>query len=238
MGSASANRLQGRWLGWYAGLASGTARYKIVGAEHFGPASTDRPRIIAAWHGLTMMMTGYLRAQQDPSRFVLIVPDDPRGVVLGEWARSWGAETFAISMQEDSLMAARRLLTLIRRLRPDKDRPEAGANSPLVKHLYVNPDGPDGPSHRPKDGVLFIARKSSAPIVPVAAYTATAFRIPRWDRYVVPLPYSRIAVAAGEPLVVPSRGSLDQIREELRVPAREMRRLGLNPVGAVSPARR
>jgi lysophospholipid acyltransferase (LPLAT)-like uncharacterized protein len=216
MATTWVHRLQGRGLGWYASLASRTARYQTVGAEYFEPTSTDQSRIIAAWHGLTMMMTGYLAAHRDPSRFVLIVPDDPRGVVLSQWARGWGAETFAISMQEDSFVAARRLLALIRKLRPRTDRPQAGAKAPLGKYLYVNPDGPDGPSHRPKDGVLFIARKAGTPIVPTAAYTATAFRIPRWDRYVVPLPYSRIAVAAGEPYVVPPRGSLDRAREELR----------------------
>ena len=216
MDASSVHRTQGRVLGWYAGLASRTARFQTAGAEHFEPSSIDESQIIAAWHGLTMMMTGYLAAHQDPSRFVLVVPDDRRGVVLSQWARGWGAEPFAISMQADSFVAARRLLALIRKIRPRAVRARAGVAAPLVKHLYLNPDGPDGPSHRPKDGVLFIARKSGAPIVPAAAYTATAFRVPRWDKYVIPFPFSRITVVAGEPFVVPARGSLDDARAGLR----------------------
>ena len=163
-----------------------------------------------------MMLTAYLGSHHDPRRFVLIVPDDSRGVVLSEWARRWGAEAFTVSMHSDSLVAARRLLALIRKIRPREAKPGGPADPPLVKNLFVNPDGPDGPSHEPKEGVLFIARKSGAPIVPTAAFTATAFRVPRWDHYVVPLPFSRIAVAAGEPLVIPPRESLDRARAELR----------------------
>jgi hypothetical protein len=106
-------------------------------------------------------------------------------------------------MEADSMVAARRLLALIRQMKQGKN-------------LYLNPDGPDGPSHEPKQGVVFIARKARALIVPAAAYTATGFRIPRWDRYVVPLPFSRIAVVLGEPLEVPPEADLEGARVMLR----------------------
>jgi hypothetical protein len=64
--------------------------------------------------------------------------------------------------------------------------------------------------------VVFIARKAGALIVPAAAYTATGFRIPRWDRYVVPFPFSRITVVLGEPLDMSPEADLEGAQVVLR----------------------
>jgi lysophospholipid acyltransferase (LPLAT)-like uncharacterized protein len=149
--------------------------------------ATGRPLIVAAWHGMTMMLTSYLVATQDIERYVFIVPDDPRGAVLSVWGDRRGVASFPISMNADSMVAARRLLALIREMRQGRV-------------LYLNPDGPYGPSHEPKGGVVYIAGKAGATIIPTASYTSTGVRIPRWDRYTVPFPFSRISVVFGESL--------------------------------------
>jgi len=197
--------IQGWVLAAYARLIWRTTRLQIEGEEHIEQArATGRPFIIAAWHGLTMMLTSYLVAHADPTRYVLIVPDDSRGAALSVWAQSMGALPFVISMGDDSMAAGRRLLELIRALKQGK-------------HLFVNPDGPDGPTHEPKQGLSFIARKAKALIVPAGAFTATAYRIPRWDRYVVPFPFSRIAVVLGQPLdLAAHHADSEEAREAIR----------------------
>jgi lysophospholipid acyltransferase (LPLAT)-like uncharacterized protein len=210
--SAPVHRVQGWGLSTYAGLVWRTARYQIAGQEHVQRVhAAGRSLIITAWHGMTMMLAGYIACQEDPSRYVLVVPEDPRGAVLSVWARRLGAIPFPISMEADSMVAARRLLELIRQMRRGK-------------HLYLNPDGPDGPSHEPKRGVVFIARKTGALIVPAATFTATGFRIPRWDRYVVPFPFSRISLVLGEPLEVPPEADLEEARVVLRERLNEVER--------------
>ncbi len=204
MKTTSVHRLQGWGLSTYAGLVWRTARYQVEGQEHLRRVhAAGRPLIVAAWHGMTMMLTGYLVAQEDPSQYMMIVPDDSRGAVLSVWGRRFRASPFTISMEADSMVAARRLLALIRQMKQGKN-------------LVLNPDGPDGPSHEPKGGVVFIARKAGALIVPAAAFTATGFRIPRWDRYVVPLPFSRIAVVLGESLEVSPQADPEGARVALR----------------------
>jgi len=160
---------------------------------------------------MTMMVTGYLWAQRDPSRYIVLLPDDPRGEVLSVWVRRWGGTSVAISMKADSMVAARRLLSLIRQMKQGKS-------------LYLSPDGPYGPTHEPKNGAVFIARKAGALIVPAGAYTATGFRIPRWDRYLVPFPFSRITVVLGEPLEVSPSTDLEVARVELQERLNEVER--------------
>jgi hypothetical protein len=164
---------------------------------------------------MTMMLVGYL-VTHDLGRYLMVVPDDSRGAVLSVWARRLGATPFTISMKADSLVAARRLLALVRQLKARTDPPGEASHSREGRNLYLNPDGPDGPSHEPKEGVVFIARKAGAPIVPTGAFTATGYRIPRWDRYVVPFPFSRIAIVLGEPMEVPPEADLEEARIALR----------------------
>jgi lysophospholipid acyltransferase (LPLAT)-like uncharacterized protein len=62
-------------------------------------------------------------------------------------------------------------------------------------------DGPSGPLHRSKPGILFLARKLGRPIVPVAATAQTAWIVrSTWCRYLLPLPFARCSVSFGRPL--------------------------------------
>jgi lysophospholipid acyltransferase (LPLAT)-like uncharacterized protein len=200
------NRIQGLGLSTYAALVWRTSRYHGVGVEHLDTAlASGRPTIFATWHGMTMAGFGFLpRHRADDFQLVAIVPDDHRGAVLSTWLRRTGVEPFVISMEAESMVAARRLLALIRKLTREG------------KALGLNPDGPDGPSHVPKDGVFFVAQKSNALVIPSAAYTGTCFHIPRWDRYIVPFPFSRITMAFGEPFEIPPGELTDAVRDDLR----------------------
>lgn len=199
-------RFLGLGIATYAQLVWRTAHYHAFGLGNIEEAlATERSFIFASWHGMTMMMTGYLYTVRriDPEQYRMVVPDDDRGAILNEWAERMGAHTSTISMEEDSMVAARRLLELIREIK-------AG------KRLYLNPDGPDGPSREPKSGVVFMARKAGVPIIPSAAYATPAYRIPRWDRYTVPFPFSRITVLFGEPMMVERKEDLEEARLRLQ----------------------
>ena len=62
-------------------------------------------------------------------------------------------------------------------------------------------DGPRGPIHRSKPGIVFLAQKLGYPIIPVAttADRAWVFRN-TWCRYLLPKPFSRCIVAFGQPV--------------------------------------
>lgn len=59
---------------------------------------------------------------------------------------------------------------------------------------FLNPDGPYGPAHRVKNGVLALAERTGAPVVALRLRCHHALRIPSWDRKFVPLPFSRVDV--------------------------------------------
>jgi lysophospholipid acyltransferase (LPLAT)-like uncharacterized protein len=69
--------------------------------------------------------------------------------------------------------------------------------------LVVTPDGPWGPYRIAKPGVLIVARQSGLPVLPVAVRARPALRLTgRWDRQLLPLPFSRLNLVVGDPIAV------------------------------------
>jgi lysophospholipid acyltransferase (LPLAT)-like uncharacterized protein len=66
----------------------------------------------------------------------------------------------------------------------------------------ITPDGPRGPPWKFKPGAVLLAQLSQRPIIPLAYAASRAWRI-QWDRFVIPKPLARIAIAVGEPVYVP-----------------------------------
>jgi len=64
------------------------------------------------------------------------------------------------------------------------------------------PDGPTGPAHELKKGVLHLAARTGLPIVPVRFALSRELRLPGWDRKRLPLPGAVVRVSCGEPLLV------------------------------------
>lgn len=71
------------------------------------------------------------------------------------------------------------------------------------RDLAVTPDGPKGPARELKDGLLFLARLTGFPIVPIGTSASRAWRVSSWDRFLVPKPFSTVMVVYGEPVWIP-----------------------------------
>jgi len=67
----------------------------------------------------------------------------------------------------------------------------------------LTPDGPKGPLHEFKPGAVMLAQLTGRPILPVSVAASRAFRFPTWDRFELPLPFSRVVIAYGEPVKMP-----------------------------------
>ena len=69
------------------------------------------------------------------------------------------------------------------------------------KHLGVTLDGPAGPHHVPKRFVILLSRVCKKPMMPIAVRVKRKLIInSRWDKYMIPLPFSRIDFYVGDPI--------------------------------------
>ena len=83
-------------------------------------------------------------------------------------------------------------------------------------------DGPRGPLHEVKKGVIKIAKLSGVPIIPVTWYTRywNLIKLPSWDKFEMPMGFIRLINLYGEPIYVPQDGT-DEDDEKIRIRLQE-----------------
>lgn len=64
-------------------------------------------------------------------------------------------------------------------------------------------DGPRGPYHVAKPGTVLLAQRVGATILAVGARYGSCLRLKNWDRFEIPLPFSRAVVVTSEPFAIP-----------------------------------
>lgn len=64
-------------------------------------------------------------------------------------------------------------------------------------------DGPRGPRHQVKPGIISLASRTGAPILPMAAIADRYWTLKRtWDEFRIPKPFAKVKVIYGRPLIV------------------------------------
>ena len=89
------------------------------------------------------------------------------------------------------------------------------------ENIAVTVDGPSGPLHQVKNGVIKIAKLTGAPIIPVVWCSKSRFlsSLPTWDKLKIPLWFLESVNIYGEPIYVPETANKEnekQIRLHLQ----------------------
>ncbi|MFN3551292.1 MAG: lysophospholipid acyltransferase family protein, partial [Endomicrobiia bacterium] len=63
-------------------------------------------------------------------------------------------------------------------------------------------DGPHGPAFKVKPGIVFLSQKTKLPIIPVRVFVEKKVQLNNWDRYILPLPFSKVWIVYGKPIYV------------------------------------
>ena len=66
----------------------------------------------------------------------------------------------------------------------------------------ILPDGSKGPKYEAKMGVAMLAKMTQAAVIPMSYAADRYWRIPSWDRMIIPKPFARISVVVGEDILV------------------------------------
>jgi lysophospholipid acyltransferase (LPLAT)-like uncharacterized protein len=67
----------------------------------------------------------------------------------------------------------------------------------------ITPDGPRGPVHEFKPGAVLLSQITGKPILPISVAASRTWTLRTWDQFKLPLPFSRVVLAYGEPVRVP-----------------------------------
>jgi lysophospholipid acyltransferase (LPLAT)-like uncharacterized protein len=162
---------------------------RVEGVEHLEAALARAPSLVPCyWHQHQLYCGKFLVEQRDRGLTVgwLISPsvDGELGAMM---VRRFGG---AVIRGSSTHTGARALRDYYQALVKDNVSP------------IITPDGPRGPRFKFKPGALLLAQMSGRPILPMA-YAATRAWLIKWDKFVIPWPFSRIAIALGPPCYVP-----------------------------------
>jgi len=86
------------------------------------------------------------------------------------------------------------------------------------KDAVLTVDGPRGPRHVVKPGIVYLASRIKAFIVPVRVHMSTRFVFERsWDKFKLPWIWSTCRVVYGEPYKIPSRIKFREIDSQAEI---------------------
>lgn len=87
-------------------------------------------------------------------------------------------------------------------------------------------DGPSGPAFEVKHGILYIAQKTKAAILPISSSAKYRKVFNNWDKYLLPLPipFNKASMVYGKPIEVKEGDDLEIKAKEL---ADELNRIGV-----------
>jgi lysophospholipid acyltransferase (LPLAT)-like uncharacterized protein len=205
----------GCWLiNLYTRLVWRTGRWTIEGADiPLRFHGMGRSVIVAFWHSRLLMMP---YAWHHGAPFHMLISAHRDGRLTAGAVKYFGIEWIAGSSSEGGEGAMRQML---RRLK-------AG------DCVGITPDGPDGPAMRTKPGIVAVAKLSGAPMIPLAYATSRRRILNSWDRFHLPLPFTRGLIIWGEPVMIAAPGD-EHALEQSRLAIEQ----GLNAITAEADRR-
>jgi len=94
------------------------------------------------------------------------------------------------------------------------------------QHIVITPDGPRGPRRKMQSGIVFLASHTGRAIVPTAYACIRSWRIKgNWTDLLMPKPFTKIFLLAGEPVKVPPDLSREGVARYAALVQDEMDRL-------------
>ena len=175
-------------------LISRSSRIRIVGEENLKRIEKEKQRVIFAfWHGNYTLLLTSLRTKNA----VALVHLSFRGNYIAQLA---SALNYRIVRTPGG---GRSILEFVKAIKQGYSG-------------FVAVDGPQGPPHKTKPGIIYIARKAGAKIVPLTVESRRGLVLGgRWDNHFIPLPFNNIIVRVGKSIDVKPGDFLDAKAEKV-----------------------
>lgn len=175
-----------------------TLKIKVIGEEKVKQLKQEGKRLIyAVWHGRQFLLVPYMANRQ----IAIMVSLSRDGEYESRILKRLG---YRIHRGSYTRGGVRGLLGLIRDMHRGYD-------------VGFAVDGPTGPSYEPKEGIIFLAKKEKAYIVPLTSSTKKKWILEKaWDKFQIPHPFTQGMIIFGEPYLVLNDNDIRQECEKLK----------------------
>lgn len=187
-------------------LLNFTLRWKRSGLAADSNFWASGAKVIAFWHDSQLCMPfAYAlvrRERPDVPQVYTLISEHSDGRIIAWAIKLLGLDSVAGSSTRGGLEGLLQLIQLAK----------------SGQHVAITPDGPRGPRHKSKRGVVVLARETGFPLCPAVLMAERRWEFDSWDRMFLPKPFSRMVVHVAEPMLVPKTtedAELPRLCEEL-----------------------
>jgi lysophospholipid acyltransferase (LPLAT)-like uncharacterized protein len=161
-------------------MLSGSLRIQSKGEKYIKEVNKEkRPIVFVFWHGRQFIFVNYMAHKN-----ICIMSSTSRdGILQANILKKFGYEIIYGSSAKSPVRA---LVGSIKKIR-------------MGFNVAFAVDGPTGPIHKVKPGALFLAKKTNGVIIPGTFFAFPAITLGAWDKYLLPLPFSRAIILFGKP---------------------------------------
>lgn len=140
--------------------------------------------ILTMWHGRIFYPFYHCRKLTD---LYLLVSPSRDGDILARLGQLMGYSVIRGSSFKKAVPSARSLIKVLRR----------------EGRIVIIADGSRGPRCKVQPGLLQIAAITGAPVIPLTFDARRKWIFNSWDRFVLPIPFTRCTVNSGDPIQIP-----------------------------------
>jgi lysophospholipid acyltransferase (LPLAT)-like uncharacterized protein len=174
-----------RWLiafgFWLLQVWARTLRYEVDDRADIVGKPVRENYIAALWHNRLLLISFVLKKflPQRPGAGLISASRD--GDLIADLTRRFG---FEVVRGSSSRLGASALRELENVLASGRD-------------ILITPDGPRGPAYELGPGIVFLAQKTGAAVVPINMEFSSCWRVNSWDGFILPRPFSKVRVIFG-----------------------------------------
>jgi lysophospholipid acyltransferase (LPLAT)-like uncharacterized protein len=198
-------KIEGRLARWLIAfgfrllqLWTRTLRFEIEDRAGIVGRPVAENYIGALWHNRLLIFPLVLRRFFPQRQGAALISASRDGDLLADGVKRFGYDVIRGS---SSRLGASAILQLTQALASGRD-------------VVITPDGPRGPAYELGPGIIFLAQRSGAAVLPMNLEYSRCWRLGSWDRFIVPRPFSKVRVLINEPHRVRSSTTPEEFESE------------------------
>lgn len=168
-----------------------TLRFELDDGWTFVRRPVHEPVIGAIWHNRLLLLPHVTRLFVPERRPVALISASRDGTFLSAFVKRYNVDVARGSSSRKGVAAMLQLADVL----------AAG------RDVVITPDGPRGPAYETGAGIVFLAQKSGASVLPMNIEYSSFWRLKSWDRFILPKPFSTVRLIYGALHQVPRTGN-------------------------------
>ena len=142
----------------------------------------DKPIMVCVWHGRLLFPSWYIRLKT--TNLFAIASHHSDAEIMARILKKWGYSLIRGSTKKGGKAVVVKMAEVFK-------------NKGIVA---VTNDGPKGPPMVAKRGSAILALKNNAQIIAITAEASKYWKLPSWDKTIIPKPFSTIYIQFSKPL--------------------------------------